>query len=147
MTFDTVGTETPAAPATSAIVTRPLPFSGRGTVEKTTRGFGQLSRFFEVEHRWLDLALDREGTPVLACVSENEEDHDAKVSATAATCGRGGDRRRRGQSRGAARGRARRLDEHGELHHRLSGHREPDAGLRGGGAGARALGALLRSPA
>jgi hypothetical protein len=34
MTFDTVGTDTPAAPATSAIVTRPLPFSGRGTAEK-----------------------------------------------------------------------------------------------------------------
>jgi hypothetical protein len=33
MTFETVGTDTPAAPATSAMVTRPLPFSGRDTVE------------------------------------------------------------------------------------------------------------------
>jgi hypothetical protein len=34
MTFETVGTDTPAASATSAIVTRPLPFSGLGTAEK-----------------------------------------------------------------------------------------------------------------
>src|SRR5436190_23413554 len=80
MTFDTVGTDTPAAPATSAIVTRPLPLSGRGTVEKATRGFGQLSRSLGVEHTVLDLALDREGTAVLACGSEKEEEHAAKLS-------------------------------------------------------------------
>jgi hypothetical protein len=34
MTFETVGTDTPAASATSAIVTRPVPFAGLDTVEK-----------------------------------------------------------------------------------------------------------------
>ena len=48
------------------------------------------------------------------------------------------DRRRRGQPRGAARRRARRLDEHGELHHRLSGDGEPDAGRGRRGARPRA---------
>ena len=47
----------------------------------------------------------------------------------------------------AARGRARRLDEHGELHHRLSGDREPDARGGGRGAGPGARRALLRPPA
>src|SRR3954467_7554258 len=70
MTFDTVGTDTPAAPATSAIVTRALPFSGRGTAEKASRGFDQLSRFLAVEHAVLAQALDRGGTPGLACRSE-----------------------------------------------------------------------------
>src|SRR5689334_6262060 len=105
MTFDTVGTETPAAPATSAIVTRPLPFSGRDTVEKLPEVSANFRDFSSLEHRWLVAALDREGTPGLACGSENEEDHVAKLSVTAATRGRPGDRRRRGQSRCAARGR------------------------------------------
>src|SRR6185295_10739427 len=69
MTFETVGTDTPAASATSAIRTRPLPFSRLATIGKLPKSFGQFSIPSDVEQRWLDIDLDREGTARLACMA------------------------------------------------------------------------------